>query len=533
VSRREFGPPDGVAPRAVLHIAACEGCFWATVYEDQLHEYAAAWANSTRLIHGEVAGQEGGDNGNNKSLVFDPVSLSWKLGTNASSGWPRQARALGTTRQDAGARGSNYLPRFSRQEGSNSGSDGKGGTSGRGLQAVSGGLKQGRRGGSILKVEDDGNDDRPGGSVLATMLMERNLKLEDSGEGCNVFLALARLLSTAGVEMQGLMFTTFESSNQGSLTGAMSRKARADTKAYIQEHGSVFDKPGQWLGDHDLIAAARLYQIRILFYMVIYNRDVKVHSYDPEPGVEPLTTVHICLDRGLFWPIVESERGSTSLAAAPSSPTDFVVENGRRAADRQVLYLEPAERSRASALDKVLYRFGGRDSPKDSSLVGEPRQVPREDSPQQAGSTSRLDKEREWLSGGEFGEPIIVRGKQPCTAVVVLLHGLGSTGADLEQLALAFRMPWVKFILPTARRSLVAVAKEILPSWFDITPGSLLTQSNIVNSNLETSYRIHSKLADQTAVIDLSMAHIVCLLITVSQRKQRLTKGHILNGRRS
>ena len=101
---------------------------------------------------------------------------------------------------------------------------------------------------------------------------------------------------------------------------------------------------------------------------------------------------------------------------------------------------------------------------------------------------------------------------------MVLLHGLGSTGADMEQLALALRMPWVKFILPTARRSLVAVANEVLPSWFDISPGALLTQSNIVNSNLETSYRIHSKLADQTGVIDLSMAYIVGQCISQRNR---------------
>ena len=514
VSRREFGPPDGVAPRAVLHLAAHAGCFWATVSEDQRHEYAAAWANSTRILHGEVAPpSDRGDDGSNKSLVFDPVSLSWKLGTDSSSGWPRQARSTGGAQQDGGARASNFLPRFSRQAGPKGGADERGGPSGRARQAGAGGLLPRGRGGASVQIGDDGNDDGAGGaggSALSTLLLERNLKLDDSGEGCNVFLALARLLSTAGVEMQGLMFTTFESSNQGSLIGAMSRKARADTKAYIQEHPGVFDTPGQWLGDHDLIAAARLYQIRILFYVVIYNRDVRVQSYDPEAGVDALCTVHICLDRGLFWPLVDAASAPASPAALPSSSlANFVVEKGRRAADRQALYLEPAERSRASALDKVLHRFGGRDG------AGEPRLTlgdgpgRREDAGLQAGGTSRLDREREWLSGDEFGEPLVVRGKQPCTAVVVLLHGLGSTGADMEQLALALRMPWVKFILPTARRSLVAVAKEVLPSWFDISPGALLTQSNIVNSNLETSYRIHSKLADQSGVIDLSMAYIV------------------------
>jgi hypothetical protein len=513
VSRREFGPPDGVAPRAVLHLAAHGSCFWATVPQDERLGYAAAWANSTRLLLGEAATQsKGGDDGSNKSLVFDAASLSWKLAAEATSGRPRPASS---SRHDAGARGSTFLPRFSRQGGSNGGEDGSGASSAAGHGGAGGVLPGGRFGAKLqMGMPDDGN---AGGGALAAVLLERNLTMDDAGEGCNVFLALARLLSTAGVEMQGLMFTTFESSNQGSLIGAMSRKARADTKAYIQEHASVFDKPGQWLGDHDLIAAARLYQIRILFYMVIYNRDVKVHSYDPEPGVDPLCTLHVCLDRGLFWPLVETARAPPAARAAnpaavpPASRAGLVLDKGRGAADRQAVYLEPAERSRASALDKVLRRFGGtewgggpRQAPGDT-----PGDAPRVDVPPQVGGASRLDRERDWLCGDEFGEPVVVRGKQPCTAVVVLLHGLGSTGADLEQLALALRMPWVKFILPTARRSLVAVAKEVLPSWFDITPGAFLTQSNIVNSNLDTSYRIHSKLADQSAVFDLSMAYIV------------------------
>jgi hypothetical protein len=506
VSRREFGPPDGVAPRAVLHLAAHGGCFWATVPEDERRGYAAAWADSTRVLPEEGAAQ-GGD-GSNKSLVFDPVSLSWKLAADASSAWPRPSSS---PRHDAGPRASSFLPRFSRQGASNGAGEGRGEPG----RAGTGGLQAGGRGGARLQTGDDGSAGPAGGSALAAVLLERNLTMDESGEGCNVFLALARLLSSAGVEMQGLMFTTFESSNQGSLIGAMSRKARADTKAYIQEHASAFDKPGQWLGDHDLIAAARLYQIRILFYMVIYDRDVKVHSYDPGPGIDALCTVHLCLDRGLFWPLVETPRAPASPAATPSpSRVRPVLENGRSPADRQALYLEPAERSRASALDKVLRRFGDRQGPGSGA---EPRpaardaagDAPRVDTTPQASSASRLDREREWLCGDEFGEPVVVRGKQPCTAAVVLLHGLGSTGADLEQLALALRMPWVKFVLPTARRSLVAVAQEVLPSWFELSPGALLTQSNILNSNLETSYRIHSKLADQSAIFDLSMAHIV------------------------
>ena len=182
-------------------------------------------------------------------------------------------------------------------------------------------------------------------------------------------------------------------------------------------------------------------------------------------------TVHLCLDRGLFWPLTpaadDAPRPVGSSPPRRPAPAD-AARDGTNPSESdstdagQQRYVEPAARRRASALDKVLHRFGGKSA---TEKVDETSAI-----------KSRLDQEREWMRGSCFGEASVVQSKQPCSAVVLVLHGLGSTGADWEQLGLALRLPWVKFVFPTASRQPVAIAKDVLPSWFDTSQGSLMTQ---------------------------------------------------------
>ncbi len=45
---------------------------------------------------------------------------------------------------------------------------------------------------------------------------------------------------------------------------------------------------------------------------------------------------------------------------------------------------------------------------------------------------SKLESEREWMAGRDFAIPVVVKPSQKHTATVVMLHGLGGTGADWE-----------------------------------------------------------------------------------------------------
>ena len=65
----------------------------------------------------------------------------------------------------------------------------------------------------------------------------------------------------------------------------------------------VFDKPGQWPGDHDLRALAHVYRLRIKVYMAVYDEEVREKVYEPDDGAEPRMELQICLDRKRFWAI--------------------------------------------------------------------------------------------------------------------------------------------------------------------------------------------------------------------------------------
>lgn len=70
----------------------------------------------------------------------------------------------------------------------------------------------------------------------------------------------------------------------------------------------------------------------------------------------------------------------------------------------------------------------------------------------------------------------------PHTATVLLLHGLGGTGLDLKDAvedALGPRLPWVKFVLPTAETKAVTLNMGApLPAWYDVVGSGGRTVEN-------------------------------------------------------
>lgn len=68
-------------------------------------------------------------------------------------------------------------------------------------------------------------------------------------------------------------------------------------------------------------------------------------------------------------------------------------------------------------------------------------------------AVTRLKIERDWMDGTAHATPVVVDAKGKHTATIIWLHGLGGTGSDWVGMCEALRLPWVKFVLPTAKRA--------------------------------------------------------------------------------
>jgi hypothetical protein len=148
---------------------------------------------------------------------------------------------------------------------------------------------------------------------------------------------------THKLEIQGLMFTMWGEERRNSLVGAMSRKAREDVKTYMYHNPDVFEKAGQWVGDHDCLAMARCYKVRIVVSRVIYDDQIEECVYEPEPGVKPRGELHVILDRKIFWAVKTLEAFEKQVAGDEEDSEEEEVEVVKKP---------------RSALEKVLAKYG-------------------------------------------------------------------------------------------------------------------------------------------------------------------------------
>jgi predicted esterase len=81
-----------------------------------------------------------------------------------------------------------------------------------------------------------------------------------------------------------------------------------------------------------------------------------------------------------------------------------------------------------------------------------------------------------WLSSGPSMATPIVNATTKHTATVIFLHGLGDTGHGWSQMFSQIRLPYVRYICPSAKVMPVTLNGGMrMPSWFDIrglSPGS-------------------------------------------------------------
>lgn len=81
------------------------------------------------------------------------------------------------------------------------------------------------------------------------------------------------------------------------------------------------------------------------------------------------------------------------------------------------------------------------------------------------------------ISGVKDLDELVLQGAGRADALVVLLHGLGADGADLEPLgaALLAALPGARVVLPSAPRRPVAIAGGLpMRAWFDVGPADIL-----------------------------------------------------------
>jgi predicted esterase len=95
--------------------------------------------------------------------------------------------------------------------------------------------------------------------------------------------------------------------------------------------------------------------------------------------------------------------------------------------------------------------------------------------------------------------PIVVPARAQHSATVIVLHGLGDSGAGWSSMAGQLDMPWVKFIFPSAAPRPVTInGGAMCPAWADIK-GLSPDSPEDVDGILETQKFVHSLVASEVS----------------------------------
>ena len=95
--------------------------------------------------------------------------------------------------------------------------------------------------------------------------------------------------------------------------------------------------------------------------------------------------------------------------------------------------------------------------------------------------------------------PIVVPARSQHSATVIVLHGLGDSGAGWSSVAGQLDFPWVKFIFPSAApRPVTIQGGAMCPAWADIK-GLSPDSPEDVEGSLETRALIHSLVTSEVS----------------------------------
>ncbi len=95
--------------------------------------------------------------------------------------------------------------------------------------------------------------------------------------------------------------------------------------------------------------------------------------------------------------------------------------------------------------------------------------------------------------------PIVIPARSKHSATVIVLHGLGDSGAGWSSVAGQLDMPWVKFIFPSAAPRPVTInGGAMCPAWADIK-GLSPDSPEDVEGSLATRTLIHSLITSEVS----------------------------------
>jgi len=440
------------------------------------------------------------DENQERQLIWDAKSLSWKLvpvsQKNAADEMIPDVDALDPSNVDESDSSdsdskSSFLPKFSRlrdvakpvkaPEASRRGLTISDAVMAAELSARNSKVNIVSLQGMGARKDESSASPTPGIEKLEAMLGEQGKQIDRTDGGSNVYMCIASLMHSEGLQIQGLMFTMWGEEKKGALIGAMSRKARDDAKRYMLKNPDVFDKPGQWPGDHDLRALAHVYRLRITVFMAVYDEEVQEKVYEPDDGAEPRIELQICLDRKRFWAIRKIGKEE-----------EVQEEEDIQIADSS------NQRKPRSALEKVLAKYGN-----------PTRQ-------EQSGSSTASVKfdEDESVEVPIPDLPVsTVKAVRDHSATVIWLHGLAGSGQEWMNLPDALHVPWVKFMFPTAAEgSLDLWDARRVRSWFDISLASYKINCNAINALPGVVSRMYYKLQDDVVSIERNTAFVLNLI---------------------
>ena len=267
VHRATYDPAPGVVAKAVVKLACSRDVFFAVVprgpkgddveaaeewikasrslpasFKDLDEGAPVAAAASDQGVSGDGSADQEGDSRGERRVVWDARTLSWQV----AYGDAPSPQAVSSPSTPSPAGSSSFLPRFSAHHKNAKASssvsaatvgDARLGASLAGRNGAGAAINFGGMG-SAEFVPSEGMQD------MESKLKEDGLVLDRTDGACNLYLALAKLLKSAGLEVQGVMFTTF-GEQQSALIGAMSRKARLDIRRYTVSHMDEFQEMGR------------------------------------------------------------------------------------------------------------------------------------------------------------------------------------------------------------------------------------------------------------------------------------------------
>jgi len=415
VSKSVYSPKDGVEARGQLIMGRDGDKFWSTLaahaliapntvpletaeiieipvgaeiplgYQDE-GDSDSSPVSSTQAVPSSVISDEepASAEAEHKTVVFDKKTLSWKMMTKEEQAAIQAEFAADQPAPDpmTGQSG-NYLPRFSKFK-SNPNSAAPPSEKATVADAMLAGQISNRNGkvniDSVALANRRASAGITNNVQVSDGMLQIEAKLAEQGKvidlnqgGGNAYLIISELMYTHKLEIQGLMFTMWGEERRNSLVGAMSRKAREDVKKYQYHNPDVFAKAGQWVGDHDCLAMARCYKMRIVVSRVIYDDQIQECIYEPEEGVKPRGELHVILDRKLFWAVKplelfekqvageedswESDQDEVAVVKKPRSALELVMAKYGKNADTPQVEVDPIMPKKIEKGDRSIIGF--------------------------------------------------------------------------------------------------------------------------------------------------------------------------------